>query len=177
MSMKRRIMGTSTLALSLVAVLHLAAAGTAWAQDGSIVAWGRNYEGQCNVPGPNTDFAAVAAGQWYRPGLQADASIVAWGLNGSGQCNVPAPNTDFVAVAGGGYHSFGLKGSPPLLGDLNCDGLLDAFDIDPFVLALTDPDGYAAAWPDCDRMLADCNEDGIIDAFDIDPFVELLTGG
>ena len=42
---------------------------------------------------------------------------------------------------------------------------------------LTDPVGYAAAWPDCDRMLADCNGDGVVDAFDIDPFVELLTGG
>jgi hypothetical protein len=43
-------------------------------------------------------------------------------------------------------------------------------------VALTDPAGYAAAWPDCDRMLADCNGDGEVNAFDIDPFVELLTG-
>ena len=62
-------------------------------------------------------------------------------------------------------------------GDLNCDTVLNAFDIDPFVLALTNPDGYAAAYPDCDRMLADINADGVVDAFDIDPFVELLTGG
>ena len=48
--------------------------------------------------------------------------------------------------------------------------------IDPFVLALTDPSGYAEAFPDCDRMLADINGDGDVDAFDIDPFVELLTG-
>ena len=55
--------------------------------------------------------------------------------------------------------------------------MVNAFDIDPFVLALTDPAGYAAAWPDCDRMLADCNGDGVVNAFDIDPFVELLIGG
>jgi hypothetical protein len=61
------------------------------------------------------------------------------------------------------------------LGDLNCDGLLNAFDIDPFVLALTNPSGYAAAWPDCDHMLADINGDGFVNAFDIDPFVLLLT--
>ena len=65
----------------------------------------------------------------------------------------------------------------PIPGDLNCDGILDAFDIDPFVLALTDPDGYAQQFPDCDRMLADINGDGVVDAFDIDPFVELLVGG
>ena len=65
---------------------------------------------------------------------------------------------------------------PHTLGDLSCDGSVNAFDIDPFVLALTDPDGYAAAWPDCDIMNADCNADGVVNAFDIDPFVELLIG-
>jgi hypothetical protein len=29
------------------------------AQDGSIVAWGHNGNGQCNVPPPNGDFVAV----------------------------------------------------------------------------------------------------------------------
>ena len=67
-----------------------------------------------------------------------------------------------------------LAGQP---GDLNCDGILDAFDIDPFVLALTSPQAYQLAFPDCNIMNADINGDGEIDAFDIDPFVELLTGG
>ncbi len=62
-------------------------------------------------------------------------------------------------------------------GDMNCDGLTDAFDIDPFVLALTNPPAYAAAYPACDYMLADINGDGLVNAFDIDPFVVLLTGG
>jgi len=60
-------------------------------------------------------------------------------------------------------------------GDLNCDGLVNNFDIDPFVLALTDPVGYAQRFPDCDRMLADINGDGVVDNFDIDPFVKLIT--
>jgi len=66
---------------------------------------------------------------------------------------------------------------PYALGDLNCDTQVDGFDIQPFVLALTDPDGYASQYPDCDRTLADCNEDGTIDGFDIQPFVNLLVGG
>jgi murein tripeptide amidase MpaA len=61
-------------------------------------------------------------------------------------------------------------------GDLNCDGSINAFDIDPFTLALTDPAGYAAAYPNCDIDLADINADGQVNAFDIDPFVDLLTG-
>jgi hypothetical protein len=32
-------------------------------------------------------------------------------------------------------------------GDVNCDGAINAFDIDPFVLALTDPVAYAAEYP------------------------------
>ena len=63
------------------------------------------------------------------------------------------------------------------LGDLNCDGLLNAFDIDPFALALSDAAAYAAAYPDCNRMLADINDDGVVNAFDIDPFTQLLAGG
>jgi hypothetical protein len=61
-------------------------------------------------------------------------------------------------------------------GDVNCDGLINAFDIDPFVLALTDAAAYEAAYPDCDISRADINGDGLINAFDIDPFVQLLIG-
>lgn len=77
--------------------------------DGTIVAWGDNSYGQCDVPAPNTGFVAIAAGFLHSLGLKSDGSIVGWGHNGSGQLNVPAPNTDFVAVSGGGYHSLGLK--------------------------------------------------------------------
>ena len=67
-----------------------------------------------------------------------------------------------------------IKYSQPILGDLNCDGVLDAFDIEPFVLALFDPLEYAIQYPDCDINLADINGDGSIDAFDIEPFLDLL---
>jgi photosystem II stability/assembly factor-like uncharacterized protein len=77
----------------------------------------------------------------------------------------------FAGTSGLGVWSLGGA----LVGDLNCDGSVDGFDIDPFVIALTDPAGYAAAFPDCDRLLADVNGDGSIDGFDIDSFVQLLT--
>ena len=63
--------------------------------DGSIVAWGDNNWGQCDVPAPNTDFVAVAAGYQYSLGLKADGSIVAWGWNHY-QCDVPSPNSGFM---------------------------------------------------------------------------------
>jgi agmatine/peptidylarginine deiminase len=63
-----------------------------------------------------------------------------------------------------------------LPGDLNCDGLVNNFDIDPFVLALSDPAAYAVAYPDCDINNADIDGDGQVNNFDIDPFVALLGG-
>jgi hypothetical protein len=59
-------------------------------------------------------------------------------------------------------------------GDLNCDRVIDAFDIEPFVVALLDAERYVATYPWCDCTLADVNEDGVVDSFDIEPFVELL---
>ena len=67
--------------------------------------------------------------------------------------------------------------------DLNCDGLVNTFDIDPFVLALTsafdEPPfaGYLAVYPGCNPLQADINGDGAVNVFDIDPFVQCLTGG
>ena len=68
--------------------------------------------------------------------------------------------------------------NPPAFdpGDLNCDHAVDFGDINPFVLTLTDPAGYAALYPDCDINLADINGDGSVDFGDINPFVNLLTG-
>ncbi|MGD8451156.1 MAG: S8 family serine peptidase [Phycisphaerae bacterium] len=64
------------------------------------------------------------------------------------------------------------------LGDMNCDGLVDNFDISPFVLALTStPPDYAeyyAQYPGCDHTLADVNGDGSVDNFDISPFITIL---
>ena len=67
-------------------------------------------------------------------------------------------------------------------GDLNCDGLVNGFDIDHFIQALEDWDGYIAdhdgdPFPPCDPWYADCNADDHVDGFDIDWFVELVAAG
>lgn len=76
----------------------------------------------------------------------------------------------------GGVVSVRLEGTPApgAPGDLNCDGQINAFDIEPFLVALFDPDIYGVLFPDCDIHLADINGDGNIDAFDIEPFLNLL---
>ncbi|MBK8913693.1 MAG: hypothetical protein IPM64_03665 [Phycisphaerales bacterium] len=66
-------------------------------------------------------------------------------------------------------------------GDLNADDRTNGFDIDPFVLALTDRDAYAAAFPhippEAIDILGDMNGDGVLTNFDIDPFVDALVNG
>jgi hypothetical protein len=61
-------------------------------------------------------------------------------------------------------------------GDTNCDGAVNNFDITPFVLSLTDPAAYAAAYPGCSRLNGDINADAQVNNFDITPFVQLLAG-
>ncbi|TWT44015.1 Endoglucanase C precursor [Phycisphaerae bacterium RAS1] len=59
-------------------------------------------------------------------------------------------------------------------GDLNCDGSVNVLDINPFVLALSDPAAYAGLYPGCMIENGDINGDGSVDVLDINPFVALL---
>ncbi len=61
-----------------------------------------------------------------------------------------------------------------VLGDIDCDGDVDLFDIDPFVEALYGEYSFAQTSPDCLWLNADCDKNGTVDFFDIDPFVALL---
>ncbi len=64
----------------------------------------------------------------------------------------------------------------PGSGDLNCDGYVNFFDIDPFVTALFNPAAYAAQFPGCDILYADLDGSGSVNFFDIDPFVACIFG-
>ncbi|MBN2445911.1 MAG: SUMF1/EgtB/PvdO family nonheme iron enzyme [Phycisphaerae bacterium] len=68
-----------------------------------------------------------------------------------------------------------LWGPPPAV-DMNCDRSVDVFDIDAFVLAITEPAQYETEFPDCSVDIADCNNDGYVDVFDIDAFVAIIVG-
>jgi hypothetical protein len=61
--------------------------------------------------------------------------------------------------------------------DSNCDGQANAFDIDPFVLALTNPTVWSLSYP-CDYLCAnDANCDGAVNTFDIDSLVQCWVAG
>ncbi|MGD8453230.1 MAG: right-handed parallel beta-helix repeat-containing protein [Phycisphaerae bacterium] len=89
-----------------------------------------------------------------------------------GQSRVWDGDGDGVAVVDMGADEFGAPGP----GDLNCDGIVNNFDIRAFILAVLNPDGYAVQYPDCDIMLGDLTGDGLVNNFDIGPFIDLLSG-
>ena len=62
-------------------------------------------------------------------------------------------------------------------GDLNCDSIVNAYDIDGFICALSPACDYENLYPECDAINGDCNEDGAVDAYDIDGFIALVGGG
>ena len=64
--------------------------------------------------------------------------------------------------------SFEFSGGKLLLGDVNCDGVVDLLDVSPFVDAITTGTFSAKA---------DLNEDGSVDLLDVAPFITLLLGG
>ena len=65
------------------------------------------------------------------------------------------------------------------LGDMDGDGDLDNFDIQPFELALTNVAAYLALYPGLTDYAerGDIDGDGDLDNFDIQPFEQLLTSG
>ncbi len=85
------------------------------------------------------------------------------------------------AAAGGTPGEYGSDCTPnecpPRHGDLNCDGLINFGDINPFVLLLSDPVAWQGAYPGCPLANGDINGDGTVNFGDINPFVSLLSGG
>ncbi|MGE0478902.1 MAG: hypothetical protein AB7Q17_00395 [Phycisphaerae bacterium] len=75
------------------------------------------------------------------------------------------------------YFSVNAPANPGLRADMNCDGVVNNFDIDPFVLALSDAAAYAAAFPDCNINNGDIDGNGLVNNFDIDGFVGCVAGG
>ena len=55
----------------------------------------------------DSDFSAIAAGNFHSCGIKTDASVVCWGDNSSGQADTPAGR--FSAIAAGYFHSCGIK--------------------------------------------------------------------
>jgi hypothetical protein len=81
-----------------------------------------------------------------------------------------------------GAYEYGAVAPPvpggPCPADLNCDGVVDVGDINPFVLYLSDYAGWLVAFPGCDPLVGDINNDGTYGQGalgDVNPFVTILS--
>ncbi len=85
-----------------------------------------------------------------------------------------------AAPNGTSFFDIACSGAP---GDANCDGTVDFFDIDPFLLALFDQPTYLASGCSGGACCAgsicavDVDGSGVVDFFDIDPFLTCLFAG
>ena len=77
--------------------------------DGTVVAWGQNEFGQCNVPAELYSVIAVTAGGDFSVALKSDGTVVAWGDNSVGQLNVPAGLDSVASIGAGRYHTLALR--------------------------------------------------------------------
>jgi alpha-tubulin suppressor-like RCC1 family protein len=83
--------------------------------DGTVVAWGDDSLGQCDVPAGLSNVIAISAGGEHSLALKNDGTVVAWGNDigpdGShaGQSDVPWNLSGVVAIAGGDFHSLAMK--------------------------------------------------------------------
>lgn len=67
---------------------------------------------------------------------------------------------------------------PFMLADMDCDGSVNAADLDAFAVCLQHPDDYAVRYPACHGDWAgDLNQDGTLNALDVEPFLACLASG
>lgn len=126
--------------------------------------------------------AALAGGfelDWHTiDGGGGTSSGAGFTLSGTiGQPDAGVMTGGNFTLVGGFWAGVGVGSGGDLIGDMNCNGVVNVSDIGAFVLALTDPAAYAAQFPGCNILNGDCNNNGEVSVADIGCFVAILTGG
>jgi hypothetical protein len=140
---------------------------------------------------PANSLARWDGSSWEPVGGGVSGASEAWGRGiealAAFDDDGPGPHLPTLFVGG----TFTIAGSQPSeniaawtplsvpIGDMNCDGLVDFADINPFVLYLSNLATWRATFPDCPTIVGDINCDGTYGQAsfgDINPFVDLLTG-
>ena len=76
--------------------------------DGTVIAWGRNNEGQTTVPGGLTGVVAISAGTRHSLALKSDGTLAAWGGNTVGETYLGYAPPGITAIAAGNSHNLVL---------------------------------------------------------------------
>ena len=98
--------------------------------NGTVVAWGDNAQGQCNVPAGLSNAVDIAAGRYHSAALLADGSVVCWGRGAEGQTQVPSTVFGAKAIAAAESHTLAMMpGTDPTLPDTDFDGADDGIEV------------------------------------------------
>ncbi|MFP6875023.1 MAG: right-handed parallel beta-helix repeat-containing protein, partial [Verrucomicrobiales bacterium] len=81
----------------------------AFGSEGNAFGWGRNDEGQINIPAQLGQIRALASGFEHSLALVIEGSVYSWGSNNHGQGNVPGNLGKVSAITAGAYHSLVLQ--------------------------------------------------------------------
>ncbi len=93
----------------MVAALGSFAAASAFAQTGTVVAWGYNASGQTTIPAGLSGVTAIAAGTYHTVALKNDGTVVEWGGKVNGSTTIPAGLSGVTAIAAGYSYTVALK--------------------------------------------------------------------
>jgi glucose/arabinose dehydrogenase/plastocyanin len=112
---------------------------------------------------------------YYQPPLALGHALLGFGQDANGEIYALVNDTQTPFGTTGAI----LRIASPA-GDMNCDGLVDFADINPFVEYLSNFAQWQADFPGCPPTNGDINGDGTYGGGsfgDINPFVALLTSG
>ncbi len=144
-----------------------------------------------------TDGGGTTTFEAFGPGMLSLGTIGPVAIADSSNAGTTAEDRFFGALHGDGilaikvsntsggieldhvqYGTAGSLYSGSILGDMDDNGVFDAFDVDEFELALADQGAYIALFPPVDPdQRGDMNGSGALDAFDVAPFEQALAGG
>ena len=113
-------------------------------RDGTVVAWGQNGHGQCNVP--LGAYSAIGAGADFSLALRIDGSIAVWGADAHKQVSNAPSGSDFASVDGGKSFAVALRrdGSIVAWGD-DTHGQVSQVPTEPNFTAITAGDAHVVA--------------------------------
>ena len=140
---------------------------------------GAGYD-QLAVSGPATVDGAlhVSLAGGFHPGLGQTFTVLTAGSVSGAFASVATTSSSLCVSVFYNAQSVVVQitHTPPYTGDLNCDGVVNFADINPFIVALSGQVGYEAAFPHCNWLNGDTNGDGVVNFADINPFIALLSG-
>jgi hypothetical protein len=84
-------------------------------RDGTVVAWGQNTLGQCDVPTGLAQVIEICAGNGFSLVLKSDGTVAAWGDNSKQQTEVPVRLTNVVSIYAGADQCMVSKGDGSLV--------------------------------------------------------------